>query len=409
MARSSAELVAIELKKVARKARTPRPMTTGGGGFQQRRNDRRFRHLLIVSTILLWIIPSIAGGIYYGWIAADQFITEARFTIRSGETSAGLGNLGSLSAFIDSGQARDGLIVADYVTSRPMVEELLKTHDLRAMFRPATPDLIARLGDSLPIEDLVKYWKRQVDVNVDRNSGLLSLKIRAFTPQDSLALTSSVVSISERMVNELTRRNEIDAVNETKLELGRAKSSLDASVNEMREERDRAGILDVDAAEKGFNAIITSLRLDLSRKEQRLATLSAMNAGQSPEVGVLNKEIDILKGQISDYENKIAGQTAGNPGHGPNLAAQAVGLRQAEIHVEVARKEYQKAFAEYELARITAERQRSYLLTYVEPHLAEDSLYPQRGMMSGAIFIGSFFVWALFAGLAFVVRDNMAK
>lgn len=410
-AQAAADLISQELRKASRRARALRPVTSGGGGFQERRSDRFFRRLTLFSFAVIFLIPSVVGLLYYQLIANDQFISEARFTVRSGESSLNLtGITGLASSLIDTGQSRDALIVADFIKSQALVDELSNMFDLRHLFSAPAFDFVGRLGSDASEEELTKYWKGQVDVSVDRLSGLLSLKIRAFSPSDSLALTNAIVSISERLVNNLTRRNELDAVDETRLEMERAKDALGESVTALRDERNRAGIITAEVAEKSLNDILTNLRLEMSKKEQKRATLIDVNAGKSPEVRVLDTEIDVLERQIMQYEARIAGaNTEMGSKQSANLATQVASLKQAELHVDVARKQYQTAVASYEMARLTAERQRSYLLTYVKPRLAEESLYPRRGLMSAAISASAFLMWATFIGLAFVVRDNMVK
>lgn len=409
-AKSVTQLISLELRKASKSARASRPISSGGAGFRERRADRFFKKVMLYSFGIIFLFPSVLGLFYYQLIASGQFVSEAKLAVKSGEASTGLSSLGGLSSLVDTGQSRDVLIIADFIKSQALVDELSKKFDLREMFRGSLTDPVARLGADSSQEKLLRYWKNQVDVSVDRSSGLLSLKVRAFSPSSSLDLANSIISISEKMVNSLTRRNELDSVTEAGRELARAKSALEESVAAQKDERNNAGILSEESAAAGFNDILTSLRLELSKKEQRLGTLVSLNAANSPERRVLNNEIGVLVNQINDYEERIAGSRATTAGGKvESVANRSVALKLSALNVEVSRNQYQNAVASYEAARLAAERQRSYLIAYVTPRMAQESLYPRRLLMSFAIVGFSFLIWAVFIGLSFVVRDNMVK
>ncbi|NVD39800.1 hypothetical protein HT585_13110 [Ensifer sp. HO-A22] len=406
-AAQTANAISIELRRAARKARTPRPVTSGGGGFRARQSDRYFYALIALNFVLFFALPVSLATIYYGFVAANQYVSEARFAVRAGQdmSIAGLSKMSGISALVDTGQARDGLIIADYVESRALVDVLSPQFDLPGIFSKAGADLIASFDPSDSIEDFVDYWKDQVDISVDRNSGLISIKLRAFTAEDSLALTEAVVKASERMVNKLTRRNETDSLVRAEEEVETKKGQLSKAVSELRDARNKAGVLDIETAATGYSELITELRLELSKLETVIST----TATDAPQLASLTSRASSLRAQIESYEGAIAGGGRSTSVQGSNLAELATGIQQKDTEVSIARSEYASAVAAYEQARLTLERQRSYLLTYIEPQLAEEALYPRRFLMWISVFGTSLLISATVAGLSIVVRDHMAS
>jgi capsular polysaccharide transport system permease protein len=412
-AEACAKAISVELRRVARKARVPKPVTSGGGGFRARRSEKLFRAVQIGSFCAIFVLPTLLCALYLLLIAANQYTSESRFMIRSGQQSS-LESLASLSSLVGGGQGKDGQIIAQYVESRGMIEALSRDFDFKQIFSPGNGDVLAELRSDATIEDVVEYWEGQVAISVDRNSGLVTMKVRTFSPQDSLAISRSVLSISEAMVNKLTRRNEDDALSRAQKEVERSLSELERATGDLRDARNAAGVLDVDVTAKAYGEVTAALRLELSKREQEIASLTRSVDMDTPRVVALKNRVTALSEQIDQYEKSIAGspviptKEGDLSGNSSNLADRALILSQRELDLKIAQTEYAVAASSLEKARLTSSRQQSYLVPYVEPRLAERSLYPKRGLIFTVVLVVSFILWASFVGSATLVRDHMA-
>ncbi len=149
------------------------------------------RHLSfgVVAFLLIVALPVTLAGIYYFFIAANQYVAEFRFGLRSAEpVRAESGSLFQAGA----AQTRIGLdsyVVVQYIASRAIIDDLDKTIDVRRVFSSPTADWVARLHLPAPIEDLVTYWRGQVDAFFDPDQRHhRGQAARAFTPEDALSL-----------------------------------------------------------------------------------------------------------------------------------------------------------------------------------------------------------------------------
>ncbi|WP_440658029.1 hypothetical protein [Ensifer adhaerens] len=404
-AQRMAKAISIELRRAARKARVVTPVVAGGSGFQARPIDKIFRNLVVYGFFVIFAAPSVLSGAYLSWFAADQFVSEARFAIRSGDSSP-LENLAGLSSMIDTGAARDGLVVADYVESTAMIDVLSKDYDLRAIFGPGTWDRWAEFDPKGSAEDLLDYWKSQVSISVDRVSGLVTLKIRTFSPDDSRRLITAIIDHSEQMVNKLTRRNEEDTLMQAQQELERSKHSLELAVSALRDARSKLGILDVSIAAKVYGDVLSELRLEQTKVGQQILALRNTNSQRAPQLVQFRARSRAIQDQIVYYEGLMAGGDGATAEK--TLAENARLLSQKEMDQKIAQSEYTLAMTTFERARIAAERQRSYLQTYISPTNAEESLYPRRLLTWVVISVAALLGWAAFYGMAILVRDNTA-
>lgn len=401
-AEQAAKAISRALRRAANKSRTPTSVIAGGGGFKARRGDRAFRAGLVASFVVCVVIPVLAASIYWGLIASKQYVTEAKFALKSADSSS-LTALGAGGGHGDQ-QMQDAQVVADYIRSRAMVEALDKKLDLRAMYSRPGVDYFSAFDPTDPMELLEKYWKKRVDASFDMLSGIISVHVRAFTPQDSLAITQNIVEFSEQLVNELSTRSRRDALAQARAELTRAEERLKSATATMRDARNAEGVLDAPTAADAINKIITQLRFELSAAQESLALQASAAATDSPQVRLLQARVSSLKKQIADYSAQIA--SADNSG---SLAGHAGVLSERQVDLAIAQQQYALASTAYENARVDLESRRAYLSPFLRPTLAEKSIYPRRWIEWSIIVAPATLGWAILVALAFLVRDHMAK
>jgi capsular polysaccharide transport system permease protein len=179
--------------------------------YRARRSRRMARLITLLSFVALVALPSASSVAYFGFIAADQYVAEARFAVRSG-AMAGLDALSSLTGIPSAQVIQDTQVVTNFIESRALVEHLAENADLRGRYSVPEADFYARLNPEKPIERVVKYWNSMSDVGIEMPGGIVVLTVRAFRPEDAVALGNAVVDASEQLVNDMNERARRDAV-----------------------------------------------------------------------------------------------------------------------------------------------------------------------------------------------------
>src|SRR6185437_2113894 len=169
--------------------------------------------------------------------------------------------------------ASESQIVAQYIASRAIVDELDPALDLRKLFSPPGADWWARLALPASIEELVLYWRNQVDPFYDASTGTIIVRLRAFAPGEALRLAQAVVSASEKLVNDLSARARRDAVGFAQTEVIQAEARLKTALAAIREFRDQAGLIDPGKTADATATLATRLRDELLKTNSELATL----------------------------------------------------------------------------------------------------------------------------------------
>ena len=158
-----------------------------------------------LSLVAFVFFPTLVAAAYVGLIASRQYVTEMQFAVR-GITQplmgAGAGTFGGgqLAALMRLNNSQEANIVASYITSDNIVRDVDDDIDLRAKFSSTKIDFWDRLERNASFEQLVDYWKDKVYVGIDAVSGIMTVKVTAFSPADSLDIARAILKRSGKLV-----------------------------------------------------------------------------------------------------------------------------------------------------------------------------------------------------------------
>jgi capsular polysaccharide transport system permease protein len=397
---------------LARPPALPRREDPGGVALFRERGSvwngdgerRRSLPLTSISFLLVVVLPVALAGAYYFLLAADQYVAEFRFGLRSAEPVRA-----DPGAFLQQGVAPlqiglDSYVVVQYIASRAIVDDLDKTLDLRRMFSTQAADWPARLHLPVPIEELVAYWRGQVDAFFDATNGTIVVRARAFAPQDALALAQGILASSERLVNGLSARARRDTLRDSKREVQEAEQRLTAGLARLRDYRDKEGLIDPHKAADANAALAGRLRDELVRASTELSTLKQYMRDDTPALKILEARIDALKAQ----QNAVESEATDTETTRRRALSRIIGsYEELEGERRFAETAYQHALEALDRARSDADRQQIYIADFVRPSLPEEALYPRRLRSLGIVFLVAFAIWAIGSLTIRSVRDHL--
>ena len=379
------QAVSESLRQIARMSR----FADRKKGIRSYQADAKNDPWIPILFVVCFLLPTLAGAVYYGLIASDRYGTEARFAIRPARGSAektssetGGTNSGTSNQMV----AQDTLITREFILSRPMLELLEAQLPLRQWYSNDSIDYFSRFDPEKPIEKFLRYWKRRVGVEVESGSGILSVEVEAFDPEESLAIAKAVMKEAERKVNDLTVKSREDAVAESTRELRLAEERMTKIRLATRDLRNREGVLDAQKT----NDINVKMIAELRASRINLALQLAI--GQR-DLGPGARRIIDIKQQIKDIDENIARierQSASQDPEQKRLLSDALTKFEVlENDRKNAEKYYQQVLTAHERARIIAARQIEFFSPIVEPVKAESSTEPRRLLMIGLITAGA--------------------
>jgi capsular polysaccharide transport system permease protein len=391
--------VAESLRQVARVSR----FADRKKGIRSYQSHNKSDPVIPILFALCFALPTLLGVIYYGLLASDRYVTEARFALRPalGSTEkASSDQVGTSKGVVSQMVAQDSLVAINYIHSRPMIEVLEKDLPVREMFARDGIDYLSRFNADKPIERFVHYWNERVATKIESGSGIISLTVNAFDPAESLALTQAILKESERMVNALSDRARADAVAESARELKLAEERMTKIRLALASLRNREGVLDAKKTNEGNLKVIGELRT------ARINLAVQLSLGQR-DLGPESRRIVDIKSQIKDLDDAIArieSQSASEDPEQRRILADALTKFEAfESDREEAEKYFAKVLSAYERSRIVASRQVEFFSMIVQPVKAESAQQPRRLLMISLIAGGAA---VLFAGAVFARKQT---
>jgi capsular polysaccharide transport system permease protein len=403
-----ARLLSQALADAARQARVSRRSRRAfaGGGFQARRGALALRLAFFISFGLMVVVPTLVGAVYYLFLASDQYVAEAKFTVSGGEPPSA-DAIGSFTGIPAIAIIQDTQIVVNYIQSRAAVEKLEALVDIRGLYATDEADYFSRFNPKKPIEKFVRYWGRMSDVSISLPAGIVNLKVRAFKPTDAAKIVTAVLEISESLINEMNDRMNHDSVAGAELELDRTSERLTKARVALESARNDTGMLDAVKIADALNKLITETRSALLQMQQEYSSELKYVSPNAPQMRALKTRIDTTSGQIAELESKLTA-TKFSSGTEPALSASMTKFAELDLERQVAEKLYAGAATSLEIARMTAEHKMMYLNTFVKPVTPQEPQYPRRLLTSFAIAGGSLVLWGVCCGLALAVRNYKA-
>jgi capsular polysaccharide transport system permease protein len=406
-----AQAISRALTDAARRARfsTRARSAYRGGGAPARRGETLIRILTRATLVVMVAVPNLVAVLYFGLIASDQYIAEARFTVSSGVIPK-MDGLGSVTGVPPILVIQDTQVVTNYIHSRPMVEALERTVGLRDIYSSPSIDWWARFRKTKPIEKFIDYWDKMASVSISMPSGIVIFSVRAFSPRDAKRIADQVVSLSESLINDLNDRMRRDTVQAAERDMQQAAQQLGKARMQMEFVRNAEGLIEVGQTNKAISDLTAETQGDLLKAQQEYDTQLRYVSANAPQMQILKSRMAALKSQVEQLQAQMTtqGEQAVSVEADQALSGKMTKYAEADLEERIAEKRYALAVAAVEASRILSERQMLYLHEIVAPALPQDSEYPRRWLFTGMTLVASLAAWvATIAAMAFV-RNHMA-
>lgn len=373
------------------------------------KSKRARKRLVMLSLLAVVALPTLIASIYYFGIAADQYVVETRFAVRGNDQSQIGGLLGLLSPDSSSATMGDSYILQQFIASQDLVSRLEKTVDLRQVYTSDRADFWARYGGEDTPERFLPYWQQMVTAMFDRFTGVMTLKVRAFTPEDSLSIAKLVVRECTLMVNELSEQALNDTVNFARKEVSATEERLNQARRAIAEFRTDESVIDPHAVASAHEQLLASLDAKLLAAKAELGAMGKFVSSDSPQRRVLQSKIDALASQVAAIKDRArtgGGEASGSPGDNDPLSDKLAAFEALQTEQEFAQKAYVSAMTGLEAARAKAAQNQRYLAVFVNPVLPREAALPMRSLNVLIVFLASLIVWAISSLLYAAVRDH---
>ena len=344
--------------------------------------SERMRSMSTSRPFVLFVVAAaVVLGIYYFFLAAPLYISEASFSIRGREEpSAGSSILASLGGMAGGGggasagpTSTDTAELQTYIQSYAMAEKLDQEFHLRSIYSQPRADFLNWLPKSASRDRYLNFYRRMVKISLDRDTNLVNVRVKAFDPKTAQILASAILRYSADYLNELSATIRRDTLRTSELELQDAENKVRQARLTMTNYRAMTGTLDPAATAITMSTGISAMQQEVLESKVELAGLLSFNTANSPAVAQTQAKIRGLEAQIAAQQARIANTKASD-----SIAERLKVFEGLTIASEYADRQMVAALSSYDSARVLANQRERFVVPAVAPNLPDEPTEPHR-------------------------------
>jgi capsular polysaccharide transport system permease protein len=367
-----------------------------------------------VTFILMAALPTVVVALYMAFFATNQYVAEFRFNLRQSNPSAapvGAITGGSSAAALNPSVVWDSYAIVQYIKSREIVESMEKSIDFRGIYQRPDADWVARLKASATAEEMTDYWNDMVDPFFDMTTGVISVKVRAFSPQETFLVSKTVLQLAEQAINNMSVRARRDTVQFAEGELDKAEAALKKSQLQVLAFRNKSDVIDPTKQAEITATGLGKQRDELLNMRAKYESMHKFLDPSSPTMRVLQSEIAAKEAGIQQAQTTLTREprdnSAGEAVKTRALSAVMTDYQELSLEQTLREKAYALAQDSLQRARIDAARQQLYLNAFVHPQEPQESLYPKRIRAVLVTFLCGMAAWMIGCLAFYAVRDHL--
>ncbi len=356
----------------------------------------------LLSFLLMVVLPACVAAAYLWLFAADRYESEARFVLRMpARPLAGAEMAKMLQTAGVSRASDDGYIVQEYLGSRDAMAWLEKNAGLRPAFAAAKNDPLWRFPNFFtPDNEEGLYWhyQRMMSASFDSSTGVSTLRMEAFAPQDAERLASSLLGAAESLVNRLNERARQDAISLAEAEADRMKQRALAAQSALTAFREHERLIDPSQATLAVLETIGKLSLEASQLSVQINELQK-NSSKAPQIGPLRTRRAAVEEQIALERHRLAGDAQ-------SIAPRIAEYERLMLERDFAERALIAAMTSVELARAEAQRRQVYLERVAQPSRPDYPAYPLRVVWFLVVLTAGGMAWRMWRLLSTDARRH---
>lgn len=385
----------------------PLPQAARASCSQLRKWAERLHHFcrpqglalrLLLTCVLL---PTLVVFLYLSLVASDIYLAEAKFAIRSQNQQQ---SLDMLSTFFrtNSSSLSDSYIVQNYIQSMDMINKVDAKLHIQDHYANRSHDIWYRLTQNPTQDEMLRYWGWAVVTTFDPDTSIMTVQVKAFSPQMAREVCQAILDASEALVNAMNDRARTDAISLARAEVERAEARIREAHEAMRQYRERTVILDPQAVASGLYGLVNQLEGEITKTTAELAEATTYMQTDSPRVVMLQNRLAVLQKQLQSEKARLASQMQGDK----PLSALVSEFQSLTLEEEFAQKQLTSAMTSLETARVQAESKNLYVESFQKPMVPDESLYPRPVVFSLVFMLAAAVLLGLVSLIVAAIREH---
>ena len=359
---------------------------------QKRVAGRRLFFAAIAATVL--------AAIYWSVIASDRYVSEAHVVVdRTDVGSASALNFGAI--LTGSTGSQDLLLLRDHLLSIDMLNKLDEKLNLRAHFSDESRDALSRMwARDTELERFHEYYLSRVSAELDDFSGVLKIRVQAFTPAFAQAVSRELVAEGERFMNEIAHRLAREQVVFIEDQVQKMGERVMKARSEVVQFQNVKGLVSPQGTIETLAAITAKIEGQLAELKAKKQAMLGYLSPDAADVAQVDFQIKALEKQKADEELKLTSTK------GKALNRVVEEFQRLQLEAEFAQDVYRTALVALEKGRVEATRTLKKLTIVQSPSLPEYPLAPRRIYNVVVFALGALLIAGIAHLLGAIIRDH---
>jgi capsular polysaccharide transport system permease protein len=322
---------------------------------------------LLAMAILLLLV----GYATYLFVFASRiYAVDVRFAVRQADIvrpQQGPSLLGgAMIATLTESNA-----VVHYLRSRDALDGIEARMPIRRLFSREGIDPFQRLPPDAAPERALRYVNGMVRPYFDHTSGIVSVEVRAFSPDEAWELAMLVESLAENLVNRMSVRARQGLLAAVERDVAEAERHVSALRDRQRDFRERNARLDPRRNAAAADELRARLEFEIATQRAVLDQQRRFMSEATPALAQQRERVEALQRELREQVRR------GTAAEDAALPAALREFEALEFAVANAQKSFDAALTSLERARSDANRQQIYLSPIVHPSLPVQAAYPR--------------------------------
>ena len=325
----------------------------------------------------LFVAAWVIYALYLVAWAAPRYESQSQMIIKTSDGGNSFDPTSMLmSTVTDAPLSTDSILVESFILSRDMFDYLVEELNLVAQYNSEAADFFSRLALGSSKEDMFQYYLDHIDVSVDSESAVITLKTQAFNREFAQVLNAAIIEHAEAFINEINNNLAKSKLGFAKDEHKLVEEKLRGAKEELLAFQSKYNVLDPTAEGAASQQIAFSLEATLAQKQAELRTMSGMMSELAPEMKNLKRQISALQDAVSQQKSDLnnASVSENSDISMTELMAQYSNL---QIQLQLAIQAYSSSLMTLESTRVKAYEKIQHLVTIENPTQPDDNKYPQ--------------------------------
>lgn len=348
-----------------------------------------------------WVFVIFGLFVFYNlfWVS-DRYVTEASAYVKSTNEASPITPSLPLITGGFGGASQDALLLQSYMESADMLAALDEKLDLRGHFSSSDWDYFSRMDASASDEEFLEYFRDHMDVLVDQESHIITLRGQGFTPDFSQKLVGAVLAESEAYINSVSQKIALQEISFVEGELERARKAVEDSREAMLTFQSENELLDPAATGAAIQSVVNQMEGELVRLEAEEKVLTSYLQSDASELVSVRARIDGIRNQLEQERDKFASQGF------DSINQVNARFDELKLAFEFATDIYRGSLQTLEQARVESYRKLKHLVIVQSPQLPDDSLMPRKLYNIITLFVVLNLIYGVAAMVIATIREH---